>query len=382
MNCDKLNKKFGKLKIAFSHDWLTGMRGGERVLEALSLLFPDAPIYTLFLNKNAISQELLKHPITTSFLQRLPYITRYYRNMLPFFPIAAGKMRINDDLDLLISTSHCVAKGVRKPQHIPHICYCFTPMRYAWLFFEEYFGKNVLKRLLAKPLLTYLRKWDYEKNENVSHFIAISKVVQDRIRSFYNREAPIIYPPVKADFWLPGKPENFLNPFGTSSFDIVVSALVPYKRIDLVVEAYTKKRWNLVIVGTGTEYEKLKKIAGKNIIFTERITDQELLNFYRAARAMVFPAEEDFGISPVEAQACGKPVIAFARGGATETVIDKETGILFKEQTIDCLVDAVEKSYQLDWDVDKIRRNAERFSVDVFLSTFASFIEQVVGKKP
>ncbi|MBN1558079.1 MAG: glycosyltransferase, partial [Lentisphaerae bacterium] len=238
--------------MALAHDWLTGMRGGERVLELLCRQYPDAPLYTLIHNRSAVSDLINAHCVHTSFLQSVPGIMAHYRRYLPLFPAAVARMPAAD-ADLLISTSHCVAKSLRVRPGGRHVCYCFTPMRYAWTFYEDYFGRNPLKALCVKPLLAALRRWDRRTAARVDHFVAISRHVRDRIRRFYGRDADVVYPPVNTDLWTPGP-----DPAQHQGFDLVVSALVPYKRIDLAVRAYTASGYPLKIVGSGSLSARLQ----------------------------------------------------------------------------------------------------------------------------
>jgi glycosyltransferase involved in cell wall biosynthesis len=346
--------------VALAHDWLTGMRGGERVLEILCRAFPEAPVYTLIHNADAVSPDIRAHTIHTSWLQSVPGIFGRYRAFLPFFPHAAGRLKPQPPCDLLISTSHCVAKGVPPPAGARHLCYCFTPMRYAWTFFDEYFGGTPVKALAARPLLAALRRWDRRASARVDRFVAISRHVQGRIARFYDRDSDIVYPPVDTERWTP-------SPLTPQGFDLVVSALVPYKRIDLAVRAYTRSRQPLIVVGVGGEMARLRHAAGSNVRFLGWQPDERLLDLYRQCRLLVFPGEEDFGIVPLEAQACGRPVVAFAAGGVTETVRDGETGVFFSEQTEEALLDAVARAAAIAWDGRVIRANAERFGVDQFI---------------
>lgn len=355
------------IRVALTHDWLTGMRGGERVLELLCDGFPQAPIYTLLHNPDSVSNRINCHRVETSVLQRIPGIEKRYRYLLPFHPWAISKFRPMP-VDLVISTSHCVAKGLPPPPGARHLCYCFTPMRYAWTFYEEYFGRNPVKKALLKPVLARLRRWDYEKSAQVDRFVAISQHIRKRIQSFYNRDADVVYPPVDTVRCQPGDP-------GHDGFDLIVSALVPYKRVDLAVDAYTASGYPLIVVGTGTEYRALRGRAGSNIQFLGWQSDDEILALYQRCRMLIFPGEEDFGIVPVEAQACGKPVVAFARGGALETVVDGQTGVHFEEQSTACLQDAVARCASTDWEVQTIRQHAEQFSEQNFIDGLQASVQ-------
>lgn len=362
------------LKTVLCHDWLTGMRGGERVLEILCRGFPQAPVYTLIHNRKAISGVINSHPIHTSFLQRIPGISQSYRNFLPLFPAAIERFNPRP-ANLVVSTSHCVAKSFIPPAGARHLCYCFTPMRYAWTFYDEYFGQNPLKALLARPVLAALRSWDKRTATRVDSFVAISRHVQERIQSYYQRDAEIIYPPVDTDWFFPGddKPPG--------EYDLIISALVPYKRVDLAVKAYTSTGYPLKIVGVGSEFKRLQAEAGPNITFTGWLPDEKTRELYRRCRFLIFPGEEDFGIVPLEAQACGRPVIAFGCGGALETVQDGISGLFFSEQTESALVRAVTRAAAIEWDQSAIRRHAEKFSIQNFIDGFAGAVERCCAKK-
>lgn len=359
------------LKVVLCHDWLTGMRGGERVLELLCEAFPDAPVFTLIHNPKAVSNTINRHRIHTSWLQAIPGIERRYRNFLPFFPGAIERFKV-PEADVIISTSHCVAKGLKPRPGMPHLCYCFTPMRYAWLFLDEYLGANPLKKAVARPLLAWLRRWDDRASERVTRFVGISRHVQARINTFYRRDADIVYPPVDLGRWTPD-----FQPAG--DFDLIASALVPYKKIDIAVEAYTRSGRRLKIVGTGTEYAALKSVAGANIEFLGWQSDADLLALYRRCRLLVFPGEEDFGIVPLEAQACGRPVVAYGRGGALETVQDGVSGLFFGEQTPESLLTAVAACAVRTWDPAVIRAHAETFSIQAFINGLAASLEKTLG---
>jgi glycosyltransferase involved in cell wall biosynthesis len=368
-------ESWSTIRAVLGHDWLTGMRGGERVLDILCEGFPDAPLLTLVHNPAAVSRTINRHRIISSWLQHIPGITRTYRRYLPLFPHAVNHIRV-PQADLLISTSHCVAKSLRPPPGTRHMCYCFTPMRYAWLFYEEYFGRNPIKAILAKPMLAALRAWDRKTAARVDRFVAISRHVRDRIERFYRREADVVYPPVNTDYCRPnGKPPE--------GFDLVVSALVPYKRVDLAVRAYNESGRKLKIVGSGGQFEALKAMASKNVQILGWLPDDDVLDLYQRCRLLVFPGEEDFGIVPVEAQACGRPVVAYGRGGALETVKDGRTGVHFHDQSTAALNDAVQRCSGLAWDPDVIRKHAQTFGIPAFIDGLAGSIERTLalGKK-
>ncbi len=364
-----MNSELEQRKVVLVHDWLTGMRGGERVLESLCRMFPDAPIYTLLCNFAAVSDLIRRHAIKTSWLQTVPGISRFYRYFLPFFPRAIESLR-PVEAGLVISTSHCVAKGFCPPPGARHLCYCFTPMRYAWLFYEEYFGANYLKKKTLQPMLQNLREWDRVASERVTRFVALSRHVQKRIEEFYGREADVVYPPVQTAFWTPeagiagasARPGRELG-----GYDLIVSALVPYKKIDLAVRAYAQYGYPLKIVGTGTEYRRLRALAGEQTEFLGHLDDGAIRDLYRRCRMLIFPGEEDFGIVPVEVQACGRPVVAFGRGGTLETVVANKSGVFFEEQTPEALLDAVERCASAVWDPALIRAQAEKFSEAAFI---------------
>jgi hypothetical protein len=272
----KYPESWSNLNVVLSHDWLTGMRGGERVLELLGEGFPAAPIFSLIHNRAAISESINRHPITTSWLQHAPGVMKWYRYYLPFFTVAVEHMR-PPAADLLISTSHCIAKGLRPKPGTKHLCYCFTPMRYAWLFYDEYFGGSPLKKAMIKPILGSLRDWDKRTADRVDTFVTLSRHVQARIKKFYGRDADVVYPPVNVDFYTPG--QN-----GHDGFDLIVSALVPYKRLDLAVRAYNKLGYPLKIVGTGTEHDTSQSSAGSPTRPTASCTAAAAVWFSRARK--------------------------------------------------------------------------------------------------
>ncbi len=366
--------KWKDMNVVLCHDWLTGMRGGERVLEVLCQAFPDAPIMTLIHNKSAVSDIINSHPIHTSWLQHIPGIMKYYRNLLPLFPLAIKSLH-PPKADLIISTSSCVAKSIIPKDDTPHLCYIFTPMRYAWTFFDEYFGKKSLKGMIAKPILKALRKWDKRTTNRVTRFVGISNHIRDRINDFYGREADVVYPPVDMT-------RCTIDPATDSDgkFDLIVSALVPYKKIDLAVEVYNKLGFPLKIVGIGSELSKLREKSNDNIEWLEWQSDETVLGLYQTCRMLIFPGEEDFGIVPLEAQACGRPVVAYKKGGALETVSDGISGLFFDEQNEKSLTDGISRSTTHNWDKNLIRANADKFSTQNFVATLNESIKKTTSK--
>jgi len=366
------------MRVALVHDWLNGMRGGEKVLEAVAEIFPDAEIFTLLCDPSRLSPELRKRKIHTSFVQRLPGRQRHYRLYLPLFPRAIERFDLRG-FDLVISTSHAVAKGVIPPPGTPHLCYCFTPMRYAWFLPEDYFGRNPVKRVLLAPFLAYLRRWDRRSSERVSRFLAISRTVARRIERAYERPAEVLYPPVDDEFYSPGD--------NRGEYFLVVSALVPYKRVDLAIAAFNRLKLPLLIVGSGPEQERLARLAGDGVELLGWRSDAEIRRLYRGCRALVFPGIEDFGIVPLEAMACGRPVIGLGRGGLTETVIppensegEKPTGLFFREQTPDALTEAVREfiARERQFDPRAARERAEAFGRNRFLASFREAVSDLV----
>jgi len=360
------------LRVALVHDWLTGMRGGEKCLELLSAGFPDAPLYCLLHKKGSVSDIITRRTVHTSWLQYIPGITRYYRYFLPTFPMAIHTLG-KPDADLLISTSHCAAKALPVKKETRHLCYCFTPMRYAWTFHDEYFGASWLKRAALAPALAGLRRWDKANSAGVDRFVAISRHVQKRIEAFYGREADVVYPPADTGFY------TVDDRVQREDIDLVVSALVPYKRIDLVVEAYNQSGRRLNVVGTGTEFNKLRAQAGPNIEFLGWQSNESIRDLYRSRRFLLFPGEEDFGIVPVEAMACGMPVIAYGQGGVTETVEEGKTGLFFHRQTADAINDSRKTAENTPWDARAIRHDAEKFSQHAFINGIDASIHRCLA---
>ena len=365
----------GERKIAIIHDWLTGMRGGEKVLEAILDIYPDSEIFTLLHNPGSVSAKIEQRPIHTSFINRLPGKTNRYRHYLPLFPTAIELFNLKA-FDLILSTSHCVAKGVVTPPNALHIAYLHTPMRYVWDMYDEYFGPGQTGWLSGKliPLFAnYLRTWDVTSSNRVDWFLANSGHVARRIRKYYRREATVIHPPVDI--------HQFQLVENNQGYYLIVSALVPYKKVDLAIQAFNRLKQRLVVVGKGPELPRLQKMAGSTIEFVDWQSPEKLQDYYAGCKALIFPGEEDFGIVPVEAMACGKPVIAFARGGARETVLPAQpphqpgTGIFFFQQTVDALIQAIRQSETIPWQAQFIRKHAEQFSVERFKHQYREFVE-------
>jgi glycosyltransferase involved in cell wall biosynthesis len=344
------------MKVALVHDWLTGMRGGEKVLEVLCERFPDADLFTLLHVRGSVSPTIERHPIHTSPLQWMPHARAYYRQCLLLFPTLVERIDLGA-FDLVISSSHCVAKSVKPRPGAVHVCYCHTPMRYAWDQFDAYFGRRrvgAVRHALMRRTMGRMARWDRATSGRVSRYVTNSQHVAGRIRRYYNREAIVVYPPVDTHFFHPA-------PTVPERFALVVSALVPYKRLEIAIGACREAGVPLKIVGTGPDRSRLERVAGNETEFLGRRSDEELRELYRRAAMVLMPGEEDFGIAPVEAQACGRPVVALARGGALETVIHGETGMLVDEPTSSAFAHAIRRTLERSFDSAAIRRHAERF---------------------
>ncbi len=354
--------------VALVHDWLTGMRGGEKVLEAIARQFPRAPIHTLFHFPGSVSRELESHPIRTSFLQGAPGLRRHYRHYLPLFPAAV------EDLDvrgarLVVSTSHCVAKGVVPDPDALHVCYCHTPMRYAWDQERAYFPRRTgpVARLRAW-ILSGLRLWDVASVPRVDLFLANSSWVARRIRRYYGRTAEVLHPPVETDFFTPGEEER-------GEFALVVSALSPYKRVDVAVEACRQAGVDLRIVGDGPERGRLERLAGPTTRFLGRVDDESLRSLYRRAAFVLQPQVEDFGITAVESLACGTPVVAQGAGGVLDIVRPGEDGLLAPEGCdANSLAERIDKSREMLFNKLNLRERAKEFSSHRFRERFRSLL--------
>jgi glycosyltransferase involved in cell wall biosynthesis len=374
-------------RVALVHDWLTGMRGGEKCLEAMCELFPEATLFTLLYRRGHLSPPIERMEIRTSWIQRVPNWQRIYRHLLPLYPRAIESFDLSG-YDLVISSSHCVAKGARAAPGATHLCYCHTPMRYAWDQYRHYFAPERLawwSRWAIPALIGRMRAWDVATADRPHRYAANSRHVAARIRTVYRREAEVICPPVDLAGLRLGD--------GAGGYYLMVNAFAPYKRVDLAVEAFNRLGRELRIVGTGQDDARLRRLAGPNIRFLGWISPEDLREAYAGCRAFVFTAEEDFGITPVEAQACGRPVIALGKGGALETVLPHPgfapsgawpvaagapTGVLYPDQTAEALVEAVRffEAHERDFDPVAIRGSVQRFDRPRFLEEFKEFVDR------
>lgn len=400
------------MKIALVHDWLNGMRGGERCLEALCELYPDAPIFTLFHMKGSVSLTIERHRIVASLLSRLPFVSKLYRYYLPLFPFVIRTLDLRE-YDLILSSSHCVAKGVKVPPHAYHVSYIHTPMRYVWDQYGTYFEKgrsSKVQQAAMSMLRRRLQQWDVQSNAHVHSFIANSYNVAERIKRQYGRSACVVYPPVD---W-----QAFQPSYGNQGFYLLVTAFAPYKKVDLAIEAANELGFPLKIIGQGQDERRLKQMAGPSVEFLGWQPDHRVREFYSRCLAVLFPGEEDFGIVPLEAMAAGKPVIAYGKGGVLETVIPLNplqewtrgivsgkgsnpgilplkhmenssesfdqtgispsgpTGVFFYEQSVGSLIGAIQlfKQHQTDFDPDTIRGHVEPFD----RSHFKQRMQQII----
>ncbi len=362
------------LRVALAHDWLTGMRGGEKVLEVLCDLFPRAEVFTLVHVRGTVSPAIERHRIHASFVSSLPLARRLYRHALPLFPVAVEQFDL-DRFDLVLSTSHCAVKSVIRRGDACHLCYCLTPMRYVWDQFDAYFGParlgSVASRVM-RPVARALARWDAQTANRPDRYVAISQYVASRIRRYYNREAGVVYPPVDTAFFCP----DSTAPDGTA---LIVSALVPYKRVDLAIEACRQAGVPLRIVGQGPEAARLRTVARSGVEFLGTLSDEEVRAAYRRSSVVLLPGEEDFGIVPLEAQACGRPVVALGRGGALETVIDGVTGVLVPDPSVDSLAEGMARALSGRFDAAVIRRHAERFGRERFVAQLTAVVEETLA---
>lgn len=362
------------MKVVILHDWLTGFRGGERVLEAICEIYPRAPLYTLVHVPNTTSKLIESRKITTSFLNSIPGVDESYRKFLPLMPLAADCMEIIEDAELVISSSHCVIKGVKKPKNSKHLCYIHSPMRYMYDQFDNYFGKNtkLYYQIAAHLMRPYLQTWDSISNSNVDHFVANSSFVRERIQFYYQRKASVVHPFVDLkDFqFKDSKKEDFY---------LMVTAFAPNKRVDLAIHAFNRLGLKLKIVGSGQQLYELKTIAKSNIEFLGNLSREEILKLYNQAQAFIFPGVEDFGITPLESLASGTPVIAYAFGGVLET-LNSSTAHFFHEATVESLVDAIKTFDPAKFNKKALTRRASEFSKENFQDKFKLEILKTVNR--
>ena len=378
------------MKVALVYDRLNKWGGAERVLLALHKLFPDAPLYTSVYDKEKAPWASM-FKVKTSFLQSLPF-TMNHELFATLMPIAFESFSF-DEFDLVISVTSEAAKGILTKPKTKHICYCLTPTRYLWSGYDEYF-KNPILKFLSNPVVWYLRTWDKIAANRPDKFIAISKEVQGRIRKYYNKDSEIVYPPVEIDDrrWSMedsnlkiedrssiNRPTSTIKKLSStfhhpSSYFLIVSRLIPYKKIDLAVEAFNKLKLPLKIIGIGSQMRRLRAMAKSNIEFLGSLTDKELVEYYKGCRALIFPGLEDFGLTILEAQSFGKPVIAFRAGGALETVIEGKTGLFFNQQNAESLEKAIKQFNNMKFDSRECIKNAEKFSFERFKKEFMSVL--------
>ena len=362
------------MKIAIIHDWLITYRGGERVLETILEMFPNADIFTLFSKGNEIPTKIKDRVKKTSFLQNMPFISKAYRNYLPLMPMAIEMFDLSD-YDIVISSSHAVAKGVLIHPDTIHFSYVHSPMRYIWDRYSDYFGNmHGIKRQIIDFIFNYLRIWDTVSANRVDYFIANSSYVKKRIQKYYDRESKVIYPPVNIEKFAP-------KTLKKEDYYLVLSAFTPYKKLELVIETFKTLEKRLIIAGSGSLEKKYRKLAKgrKNIKFIISPSETEKIKLYQEAKAFIFPGFEDFGITMVESLASGTPVIAFGKGGALDIIENKKNGLLFFEQTKRAVRETIQDFENMNWDHDHIVKSSEKFSKENFMKEFKAFINEKIN---
>lgn len=369
------------MKTAIVHDWLVNYGGAERVVEQMLLLYPDADIYTLVYDEKKMGKIFPKEKVHTSSLQKIPMAEKLYTKFLSLMPKAFEEFDLTG-YDLVIASSSCCAKGVITSPTTPFIAYIHSPMRYAWDLYYDYLkNSGRLTKFFMKRWMPDIRKWDYISSQRIDTLVANSSYIARRIKKFWNRDAAVVYPPVDTD-------RLSVSDEAAGDYFVVFSRFVPYKRIDLAISACARLNKKLIVIGSGSQEKELELLAAScknaDIKFTGRISDSEVKAYLQKCRALIFCAEEDFGIIPVEAQACGRPIIAFGKGGALETVVNEKTGVFFEEQSVESLVKAIEKFEKLDkentFNPKKIREHAEKFSAENFRKNLSEQIRLTEDK--
>jgi glycosyltransferase involved in cell wall biosynthesis len=362
-------------RVAIVHDYLNQMGGAERVVELLHRMFPEAPIYTTIVDRDLLSPEFKGADIRTTWMQKIPGILRMSKHFFWLYPFAVGSMDLRG-YDLVISSSSAYAKGASVRGNTIHVCYCHTPMRFAWDYstYTEAIEMPYLQRVLARWLMLPLRLWDKSTSVKVHHLIANSSIVQKRIQSYYGLRSSLIFPPVNlARFQISDKEMG--------DYFLVVSRFVSYKRIDLAVQACTRSGKTLLVIGDGPDRKRLESLAGPTVRFMGRLPDEQVVKYMQHCAGLIFPGLEDFGITPLEVNACGRPVIAFKAGGALDTIRPEINGVFFEHQTVDSLIHAIESFATQKWDPIKIRMHAEEFSEEVFRKEISLLIERIMDQK-
>ncbi len=357
------------MRVALVYDRVNKIGGAERVLGVLHEIWPGAPLYTsVYHPQTAPWAEKFK--VIPSFLNRFPLVKTQHEILAPLMPLAFESFTF-DQYDLVISVTSEAAKGIiTKPQTL-HLCYCLTPTRYLWSGYQDYF-RNKTFRFLTRPIVAYLRRWDQVAAQRPDIYLAISKNVAGRIKKYYGRESKVVYPPVDTQKWKTGNQRPQAEPY----FLLISRLDFGYKRVELAIKAFNQLGWPLKIIGVGREMERLKRMAKKNIEFFGQLTDNQLLGYYQGCRALIFPQEEDFGLVPLEVQACGRPVIAYQGGGALESVVRRVTGSFFYPQTVEALVKALKRFESENYDPVECRKSAARFDQERFKIKFKKIVEE------
>ncbi len=370
------------MKVAILHYWFVTRRGGEKVVESILKIFPDADIYTLFYDINTYGDHLGNNKVYTSKLNRSPFLRKHYQKLFPLYPFGVRSLELKDNYDLIISSESGPIKGLKIPANVPHICYIHSPMRYCWGFTKDYLNSlPKLTRPLAAFFFERLRKWDEETIDNVTHFIANSENVAKRVNKYYKRDAFVIPPPIELQLF-----EHKIIRSKSPQYYLSFGAITPYKRIDLLVDLFNKNGKELIIIGNGSEKERLERQAKSNIKFLGSLNWDEIEEVFKNTKALLFPGEEDFGMIPLEVMAYGIPVLAYGKGGALETVVEnrenikKSSGLFFEHQSIESIENCVERFEQNEhlFDSEWIKNHSRKFGEDIFLNNFKNKLRELV----